>query len=205
MEHAEHSRAPVQKTADRLAGYLVYDYPQHPVHHLSDHRRACGIATGTPLAILGAIGQVDTVILDKTGTLTCGNPEAAEVCPVPGVREEEVVEAAAIAERPPEHAPARAIRKKASGLALPVAEPEHFEYAPGKGIFSSASRFGVIAAGSWSLLREKGVPPDQFDRLQNPGTVLVARNGRLLGAIRIEDQLRPEAVAAVQMFQSTPG
>jgi P-type E1-E2 ATPase len=120
---------------------------------------------------------------------------------VPGVREEELVEAAAIAERPSEHPLAKAILKKAEQLGLPVAEPDHFEYAPGKGVFSS-SRIGVIAVGNRSLLLDKGVPHDQFARLgQNPGTVLVARNGRLLGSIRTEDQLRPEAVAAVQALK----
>jgi heavy metal translocating P-type ATPase len=232
VESAEQSRAPVQKTADRLSGYLVYfALAAALVTFLITHNirstiaviivaGACGIAAGTPLAILGAIGraahrgaivkgglylemlsEVDTAILDKTGTLTFGNPEVSEVIAVPGIREDEVVQAAAIAERPSEHPLAKAVLKKAAELALPVIEPEHFEYAPGKGIFCS-SKLGVIAVGSRSLLLEKGVPPGEFARLrENTGTVLVARNGRLLGAIRTEDRLRPEAVEAVRALK----
>ena len=232
VEHAEQSRAPVQKTADRLSGYLVYfALAAAVITFLITHNTrstiaviivagACGIAAGTPLAILGAIGraarqgaivkgglyletlsQVDTAILDKTGTLTFGDPEVAEIIPVPGVNSKDVVEAAAIAERPSEHPLAKAILKRASELGLPVIEPEHFDYSPGKGIFS-ASALGVIAVGSRALLLEKGVPSIQFTLLpENCGTVMVARNGRLLGAIRTEDRLRPEAIAAVQALK----
>ena len=232
VEHAEQSRAPVQKTADRLSGYLVYfALAAAAITFLITHNTrstiaviivagACGIAAGTPLAILGAIGraahqgaivkgglyletlsQVDTVILDKTGTLTFGDPEVAEIIPVPSVNARDVIEAAAIAERPSEHPLAKAILKRASELSLPVIEPEHFDYSPGKGIFS-ASALGVIAVGSQALLLEKGVPPIQFTLLpENSGTVMVSRNGRLLGAIRTEDRLRPEAIAAVQALK----
>jgi heavy metal translocating P-type ATPase len=232
VESAEQSRAPVQKTADRLSGYLVYfALAAALVTFLITHNirstiaviivaGACGIAAGTPLAILGAIGraahrgaivkgglylemlsEVDTVILDKTGTLTFGNPEVSEIIAVAGIREEEGVHPAAIAKRPSEHPLAKAVLKKAVELALPVIEPEHFEYAPGKGIFCS-SKLGVIAVGSRSLLLEKGVPPGELARLgENTGTVLVARNGRLLGAIRTEDRLRPEAVEAVRALK----
>ena len=61
---------------------------------------------------------------------------------------------------------------------------------------------GVIAVGSRALLLEKGVTPIQFTLLpENCGTVMVARNGRLLGAIRTEDRLRPEAIAAVHALK----
>ena len=229
VEQAEQSRAPVQRTADRLAGYLVYfAMAAAVVTFLITHNirstisviivaGACGIAAGTPLAILGAIGRaahrgciikgglyletlshVNTVILDKTGTLTFGNPEIAEIRTVAGVGEIEVIEAAAIAERPSEHPLAKAILKEAARRMLPVLEPEHFEYSPGKGVISSSAR-GLIVVGSRSLLIQKGVPASQFAQLgESAGTVLVARNGRLLGSIRTEDQLRPEAVIAVR-------
>jgi cation transport ATPase len=106
VEQAEKSRAPIQRTADRLAGYLVYfalacagltfliTRDVRSTISVIIVAGACGIAAGTPLAILGAIGRaarkgsivkgglyieilsrVDTVVLDKTGTLTLGNPE----------------------------------------------------------------------------------------------------------------------------------
>lgn len=147
---------------------------------------------------LETLSHVNTVILDKTGTLTFGNPEVAEIRTVAGVREIEVIEAAAIAERPSEHPIGKAILKEAARRRLPVPEPEHFEYSPGKGVLSSSAR-GLIVVGSRSLLIQKGVPANQFAQLgENAGTVLVARNGRLLGSIRTEEQLRPEAVMAVR-------
>ena len=165
VERAEKSRAPIQKTADRLAGYLVYFAIGCAVLTFlvtRDMRStisvvivagACGIAAGTPLAILGAIGRaarqgaiikgglylevlgtVDTIVLDKTGTLTLGNPKVSGVCPCPDVAPEAVVEAAALAERPSEHPLAKAILEKAAEMSLAVTEPERFEYVPGKGI-----------------------------------------------------------------------
>ena len=116
VERAEKSRAPIQGIADRLAGYLVYfALAAAAITFLITHNTrstisvvivagACGIAAGTPLAILGAIGraaqdgaiikgglyleklaEVDTVLLDKTGTLTYGTPEVMEIRPANGV------------------------------------------------------------------------------------------------------------------------
>ena len=110
VETAEKSRAPIQGIADRLAGYLVYFALGAAVlTFLISHNirstisvvivaGACGIAAGTPLAILGSIGraaqqgaiikgglyleklgEIDTVLLDKTGTLTYGTPEVLDV------------------------------------------------------------------------------------------------------------------------------
>ena len=110
VEEAEQSRAPIQRVADRLAGYLVYfAMGAAVVTFLLTHNirstisvvivaGACGIAAGTPLAILGGIGraahqgaiikgglyleklaEVDTILLDKTGTLTFGTPEVSNL------------------------------------------------------------------------------------------------------------------------------
>src|SRR6266849_9402703 len=165
VEQAERSRAPVQKTADRLSGYIVYFALAAAVLTFvltRDVRStisviivagACGIAAGTPLAILGAIGQaarqgaivkggrylealasVDTVVLDKTGTATYGVPSVRAVVPVAGVSEQDVVRAAALAERRSEHAVAKAVLARAGELGLPAAEPEGFAYTPGRGV-----------------------------------------------------------------------
>jgi Cd2+/Zn2+-exporting ATPase/Cu+-exporting ATPase len=232
VEQAEKSKAPVQRLADRLAGYLVYFALAAALITFAISRDirstisviivagACGIAAGTPLAILGAIGrsaqrgaivkgglyleklgEIDTVVLDKTGTLTFGNPEVAEILPVRGVSEEAVIEAAAVAERPSEHPVAKAILKKASQLGLSVIEPDRFDYSPGKGIVCS-SLLGVVVAGTRTLLSENGFSPSQFESLpEEGGAILVGRNGRLLGSIRTEDRLRPEAISAVRALK----
>ena len=149
VERAEKSRAPIQKTADRLAGYLVYFALGAAVltfiitHNVRSTisvvivAGACGIAAGTPLAILGAIGRaahqgaiikgglylealaaVDTVLLDKTGTLTFGTPQIREVVSVNGFEERQIIAAASIAERKSEHPLAKAVMARAAELAL---------------------------------------------------------------------------------------
>jgi len=228
VERAEKSRAPIQKTADRLAGYLVYfaiTCAALTFFITRDARStisviivagACGIAAGTPLAILGGIGQaarqgaivkgglylevlgrVDTIVLDKTGTLTLGNPVVSAVLTCPAVAVQSVVEAAAIVERPSEHPLAKAVLKKAAELSLPVAEPERFEYTPGKGVIGAAGGEEIIV-GSREFIVEHGLNPDSLAANSNRASqVLVARGGRLLGALQIEDVLRPESVEAV--------
>jgi Cd2+/Zn2+-exporting ATPase/Cu+-exporting ATPase len=228
VERAEKSKAPIQKTADRMAGYLVYFALACAVLTFLVTRDvrstisvvivagACGIAAGTPLAIVGAIGRaarqgaiikgglylevlgtVDTIVLDKTGTLTLGQPKVSSVHPCPGVTPEAVMEAAAIAERPSEHPLAKAILEKAADLSLAVTESEHFEYAPGKGIVCSVGGEQVIV-GNQGFLALQHIDTNALDPAPDHASeVLVARNGRLLGSLHIADALRAESVQAV--------
>ena len=134
VEEAEKSRAPVQRVADRLAAALVYFAFGAAILTFLVTRNvtstiavvivagACGVAAGTPLAILAGIGSaarrgiiikggvyleqlthIDTVVLDKTGTLTLGVPKVVAVKPGNGATEEAVLQAAAIAEQHSEH------------------------------------------------------------------------------------------------------
>lgn len=232
VEHAERSRAPIQKTADLLAGYLVYfalgcalltflvTRDMRSTISVVIVAGACGIAAGTPLAILGAIGRaarngsiikgglylevlgvVDTVVLDKTGTLTFGNPEVTDVLPCPGTTPECVLEAAAAAERPSEHPLAKAILRKASRLSVPVVEPQRFEYTPGKGIVCSVNGEEILV-GNKSLLVEHGYDLGGISASGDRSSeVLVTRGGRLLGTIETADVLRPEAVEAIRKLK----
>jgi heavy metal translocating P-type ATPase len=229
VEHAEKSRAPIQKTADRLAGYLVYFalgaavltfFITHNVRSTISViivAGACGIAAGTPLAVLGAIGRaahlgaivkgglylevlsaVDTVVLDKTGTLTFGTPQIREVLPVNGHTEREVIAAASIAERKSEHPLARAIVAKAIQLAIPAAEPEQFAYTPGKGVLA-VFKGEEIVVGSRAFIAERGATRVITNEATADGVsnVYVARAGSILGRMGIADVLRPEAKNAV--------
>lgn len=226
VEHAEKSRAPIQKTADRLAGYLVYFALGAAIltfiitHNIRSTisvvivAGACGIAAGTPLAILGAIGRaarqgaivkgglylealagVDTVLLDKTGTLTFGTPQIREVVSVNGFSERQIIAAASIAERKSEHPLAKAVMARASELAIPSAEPDDFSYTPGRGV-RVTHRGEEILVGSRALLTQHAmaVPINDTD---GASEIYVARSGELLGCIRIADVLRPEAKSAV--------
>ena len=228
VEQAERSKAPIQKIADRLAGYLVYValgcagltflVTQNVRSTISVVlvAGACGIAAGTPLAILGAIGRaarqgaiikgglyleglgtVDTIVLDKTGTLTLGTPSVSSVRPCPGVTAASVVEAAAIAERPSEHPLAKAVLQLAADMSLAPPESGGFEYVPGKGIVTSLNREPIVV-GTRAFLEEQRVDFDAVPaRVNETSEVWVARNHRLLGSLQIQDAVRPEAGQAV--------
>jgi heavy metal translocating P-type ATPase len=230
VERAEKSRAPIQKTADRLAGYLVYFALGAAVltfiitHNVRSTisvvivAGACGIAAGTPLAILGAIGRaahqgaiikgglylealaaVDTVLLDKTGTLTFGTPQIREVVSANGFGEQQIITAASIAERKSEHPLAKAVVARATELAIPLVEPDEFSYTPGRGVRVSY-RGEEILVGSLALFVEHGMTrslPIDSNGAGGASEVYVARAGQVLGSIRIADVLRPEAKNAV--------
>lgn len=229
VERAERSRAPVQRLADRLAGYLVYfALGAAALTYLITHdlrstisvvivAGACGIAAGTPLAILGAIGRaarlgaiikgglhletlgrVDTVVVDKTGTLTYGRPDVQNVIPASGVTAGELLDAAAAAELRSEHPLGRAIVAYARSQNRDIREPDRFEYTPGRGIFALLDR-DVVLVGNRALLAEHGVsgPQDLHPEMEAASEILVARNRELLGAIIVADSLRPEAGEAI--------
>jgi heavy metal translocating P-type ATPase len=232
VEQAEHSRAPVQRTADRLAGYLVYfALACALLTFLITHNArstisvvivagACGIAAGTPLAILGAIGRaaqhgaivkgglymetlskVDTVLLDKTGTLTLGNPAVVSIDPSPGVERERLLRVAASAERFSEHPLARAILKTANEVALRLVDPEKFSYTPGKGISCRVDGAETVI-GTRAFLREHGVAVSTAATNHDSSTeISVGQGGVHLGSLRIADVLRPEAVEAIRALR----
>ena len=231
VEHAERSRAPVQKTADRYAGYLVYfalgcalltlaiTHNARATISVIIVAGACGIAAGTPLAVLGAIGRaaragaiikggrylealwgVDVVAFDKTGTVTVGSPEVVALCPVSGVSERTLLETAAVAERRSEHPLAKAIVRRADALGFARTEPETFAYTPGRGILACLAGAEIVV-GNAALFRERGLPIDHSSDTNAPpaaSTVLVAWSGRLLGTILVADAIRAEAPKAMQ-------
>ncbi|MBI4469872.1 MAG: cadmium-translocating P-type ATPase [Acidobacteria bacterium] len=229
VEQAERSRAPVQRLADRLAGYLVYFALGAAVltYLLTSDIRAtisvvivagaCGIAAGTPLAILGAIGraaragaivkgglfleqlgQVNTVVLDKTGTLTYGQPEVRTLIPIPGVDRTALLDAAASAELRSEHPLGKMIVAHAQAQERSPKEPQRFGYTPGHGIDATVDG-ELVLVGNQALMRDHGiaVPGDLLVGHPEASEVFVARAGTLLGAIVIADNVRPEARQAI--------
>jgi heavy metal translocating P-type ATPase len=232
VERAEKSRAPIQKTADRLAGYLVYfALGAAALTFLITHNirstisvvivaGACGIAAGTPLAVLGAIGQaaqkgaiikgglylevlsrVDTVVLDKTGTLSYGSVDVLEIQPAFGVSEEKLLVAAAIAESRSEHPVGKAILNKARELNYAWRDPDQFEYAPGKGVIAHLDGSEIVV-GNRLFLLERGIGISAWTPDPTGSEIGVAASGQFLGAIRIGDTLRPEAIDAISALKS---
>ena len=227
VENAEQNRAPVQKLADVLAGYLVYfSFAAALVTYLltRDVRAtisviivagACGVAAGTPLAILGGIGRaaqlgaiikggiflellgrVDTIIFDKTGTLTQGQPSVMAVLPQAGVDENELIRMAAIVEAHSEHPLARAIVQDAKQRGLSIGEPSSFDYQVGRGV-KAQWQGKTLRVGNRQLLREAGlsVPERHSDVIGSD--IVVAVDDCFFGEIIVADPLRPEAAEAI--------
>jgi heavy metal translocating P-type ATPase len=234
VEQAEKSKAPVQRVADRLAAGLVYFAFASAVLTFLVTRDvtstiavvivagACGVAAGTPLAILAGIGsaarrgiiikggvhleqlnQIDTVVLDKTGTLTLGVPQVTAIETANGGNEEDLLQTAAMAEQHSEHPLGEAIVRRARERKLALPEYSGLRYLPGKGI-SCMENGGEILIGTKSFLEENGIAlPTRSSNDSAPEkrgsvtVVCVARAGRFLGTITLADQLRAEAKTAV--------
>ena len=234
IEKAEKSKAPIHRVADKLAAWLVYFalagaaitflYSHNIVSAISALvvAGACGVAAGTPLAILAGIGRsakegiivkggvhleqladVDTVVLDKTGTLTLGTPEIVEVLSLNSVSEKEVVHLAATAEQHSEHPIARAILKESRKHNLQPASYSGIKNFPGKGIVCRSDGTEILV-GNESLLKECSVEitTDVSDyimqrREKGETTILVAARGHAVGAISVADVLRSDSMDSV--------
>jgi P-type Cu+ transporter len=182
----------------------------------------CALGLATPTALMVGTGvaaragilirdvealerahHLDTVVLDKTGTLTEGKPAVTDIV-THGVTEQTLLEFAAAAQQGSEHPLARAVLARAAGFDLPALED--FQSYPGRGL---TARVGgqEIAIGNRRLMRDKGVAIEATEleaaRLEAQGkTVMwVAALGtslRLMGMIAVADPVKPTAEAAVQ-------
>jgi Cu2+-exporting ATPase len=147
--------------------------------------------------------ELDTVIFDKTGTLTKGEPALAAVATADGVDGAELLRLAASVERDSEHPLARAIVRAASDRGIALAAASGFEALAGRGARATVDRVQVQVGGP-RLLGELGIEPagdlaTAMDAWAAEGrTVLaVVADGRMAGALAVEDEVRPESAEAV--------
>jgi Cu+-exporting ATPase len=146
---------------------------------------------------LERLARIDTIVLDKTGTLTEGNPEVAAIRPVAGVTENEVLAFATALERRSEHPLARAILGEAAKRNLSAPTAEQIHAVPGSGIQGLVNG-ARAAAGNAALMQELGVAIPE-NTVTEPGTtaMYVARDRQFLGVIEARDTLRKSAVATI--------
>ena len=150
--------------------------------------------------------KLTTVVLDKTGTLTRGEPRLTDVIPLDGLSGDELLVVAAAAERRSEHPLGEAIVAGAMDRGLDVPEPETFDAPTGRGVRATVSGKTVLV-GSRKLMDESGVPEDglasRFEELTASGKtpMFVAVDGEVAGLVAVADVLREESKEAVDLLR----
>ena len=185
----------------------------------------CALGLATPVAIMVGTGKgaengiliksaealealhtIDTVVLDKTGTLTQGKPRVTDLLPMEGVTEEELLCVAASLEKPSEHPLGAAIVEEAQARNIPLCPVEGFEAVHGKGVRGGIQGAAYLA-GNAAMLAEAGVDlsPGQAlaDDLAQQGKtpLFFAQDGRLLGVTAVADTPKSTSAAAVAAFR----
>jgi Cu+-exporting ATPase len=246
VAQAQRSRAPIQRLADRVAGWFVpaviaaallafaawAAFGPEPrftfgiVAAVSVLIIACPCALGlaTPMSIMVGVGRaarsgllvknaealermerVDTLVVDKTGTLTEGKPAVVALRTAPGFDETELLRLAASVERGSEHPLADAIVKAAADKQLPFARVDEFDSPTGKGARGRVDGRTVLL-GNAAFLTESGVAIDglaaEAEKLRQDGATVinVAIDGKLAGIIAIADPVKastPDALKAL--------
>ena len=186
----------------------------------------CALGLATPVAIMvgngkGAkngilfktavsleeAGKVRVVALDKTGTITTGQPRVTDVLPASGVTEEALIAAAYALEQRSEHPLARAVVERAESLQLKAQEVSGFTALPGNGLTAMLDG-ETLSGGSLAFISGRtevsGDMRAQADCLSGEGKtpLLFCRGGRLLGMIAVADAIKPESPQAVRELQN---
>ena len=184
----------------------------------------CALGLATPMSIMVGVGRgatagvliknaealermerVDTLVVDKTGTLTEGQPKVTRILPAPGFDEAEVLRLAASVERASEHPLAAAIVQAAGERKIALAPVRGFDSPVGKGVVGMVEQ-RRIALGNAKFLAELGVATGGLERdadaLRGDGAtvIFVAIDGKLAGLVAIEDPVKattPEALKAL--------
>ncbi len=186
----------------------------------------CALGLATPMSIMVAMGrgasagvlfknaeaiellrQVDTLVVDKTGTLTEGRPRLTAVETQPGVSEDELLQLAASLERGSEHPLAAAIVAGAEARGLALVEVAGFASLTGRGVIGTVAG-RAVALGNRRLLDELGIAtaalPERAEALRLSGqTVLfVALDGRAAGLLGVADPIKESAPEAIRRLQA---
>ena len=158
-------------------------------------------------ASLEETGKVKTVVLDKTGTITKGEPAVTDIIPAEGVSRAELLTAACTLEAKSEHPLSAAVMRKSGEEGILPGETTGFTVLPGRGL-SAECNGRKLLGGSVSFISEQAGIPDylakEADRLSGEGKtpLCFAADGKMLGIVAVADVIKPESSAAVEQLHS---
>jgi Cu+-exporting ATPase len=186
----------------------------------------CALGLATPMSIMVGVGRgaragilirdaealeaferVDTIVIDKTGTLTEGKPKLTSVVTAPGVDENTLVRLSASVEQASEHPLARAIIEAAKVRGLSLDQVSNFVAHPGKGATGNLGAKSV-ALGNAALMGDLNIAVSEFDiaaeaaRASGATTIYVVIDGRPAGVIAVADPIKTSAKAAIAALRS---
>jgi Cu+-exporting ATPase len=186
----------------------------------------CALGLATPLSIMVGTGKaaqagilirsaaaletartLDTIVLDKTGTLTVGTPALTDSAPQPGWSDDELLQLAASVEARSEHPLAAAFLAAASDRHLAVSDVTEFDSVTGHGVRGHVDGH-LVLVGTRALLTDAGIDPAVLlppaDALADDGktAVFVAINGHPAGVLAVADTIKPDAPAAIAALQA---
>lgn len=249
VAEAQRSRAPIQRTVDRVSAYFVplvvltaaasfaawaWLGPDPALAYALVNAVAvliiacpCALGLATPMSIVVGTGRgaregvlfrnaealerleaVDTLVVDKTGTLTEGRPALTEVHAANGAAEENLLAMAAAVERHSEHPLARAVVEAARERGIDAPASEAFEYLPGMGVSASVNGVRVLLGNQDLLARANAWDPalaGPAHELASAGRTVVfaAIDGRAAGFLGVADPIKPSAREALRMLEES--
>jgi len=244
VSEAQRSRAPIQRLADKVAGWFVPAViaiaaltfvgwaiigPEPRFAHAIINAVAvliiacpCALGLATPMAVMVGTGRgahagvliknaealetlekVDTLVLDKTGTLTEGKPRVTAIAPAAAMSADQLLELGAALERASEHPLAHAMVHAAQERGLKLADPDEFHSLAGKGITGKAGGHEVVL-GTWALMRENGIPDSAapLAASEDRTAIHVAVDHQYAGVIYVSDPLKALAAGAIRELQN---
>jgi P-type Cu+ transporter len=245
---AQRSRAPIQRLADRVAGWFVptviaaailafaawatfgpeprYTYALVAAVTVLIIACPCALGLATPMSIMVGVGRgahsgilirdaqalerlesIDTLVIDKTGTLTEGKPKVVGIVPADGFEENTLLRLAASVERGSEHPLAQAILNAARERGLNLGEVSGFASSSGKGVTAEVDG-KAIALGNAMLMGELNIATANLDsaaeaaRQDGATAIYVAVDGRAAGVVVIADPVKASAQSALQALRA---
>jgi Cu+-exporting ATPase len=248
VAEAQRSRAPIQRLADRVAGWFVptvlavavlafaawslwgpepaFTYGIVAAVAVLIIACPCALGLATPMSIMVGVGRgaqagvlirnaeslermerVDTLVVDKTGTLTEGRPRVIEIVPAAGIEETQLLRLAAAVERASEHPLARAVVAAAEDRKLEIPKVRGFDAPAGRGA-TGLVEGKVIALGSAAFMAERKIDTGPLaaaaDRLRADGAsvIFAAIGNQLGGAIAIADAVKATTPAALHALRA---